>query len=267
MKVNDRLDKLQNHYPPESFESYKDLLLQVINRDYNRINRYTKAIAMYRISEITDEVENAIVANLFNPDPLLAQTAAYVIYKQNRAEYHEHTKRLKVTTKKELDKAILPPVFRSEEEEYHQKLLLIERIIELKKVEIFSHIPGEIITYFAECFDEVKVKLGTSIINEGDSGWGPMYVVLEGEVDIYRGDNKEVTLSKGEVFGERHLVETVSFDFTALARTDCTLLTISKEELTNIISRYSELLNAWIDILNKKTGKTKKEELVEALFT
>ena len=56
LKINDRLVKLQNNYPPEDFDSYEDLLLQVINRDYNRINRYTKALAMFRFSELSTHV-------------------------------------------------------------------------------------------------------------------------------------------------------------------------------------------------------------------
>ena len=42
LRIGERLAKLQNYYPPEDFESYQDLLLQVINRDYNRINRLYK---------------------------------------------------------------------------------------------------------------------------------------------------------------------------------------------------------------------------------
>ena len=162
LKIGERLNKLQNHYPPEDFDSYDDLLLQIINRDYNRINRYTKALSMFRFSQLSNHVTADLIANLFNPDPLLLQTAAYVIYKINKEAYHEHTKRLKPITKKELDKAILPPVFRHEDEEYHQKLLLIERVIEFKKIEMFSQIPGELITYMAECVEEVKVKNGNS---------------------------------------------------------------------------------------------------------
>jgi len=46
LKIQERLSKLQANYPPEYFDSYDDLLLQIINRDFNRINRYTKALAM-----------------------------------------------------------------------------------------------------------------------------------------------------------------------------------------------------------------------------
>ncbi|MEP5611562.1 MAG: cyclic nucleotide-binding domain-containing protein, partial [Cyclobacteriaceae bacterium] len=266
LKVGERLMKLQNYYPPEQFESYADLLLQIINRDYNRINRFTKALAMFRISQLSDTVTSDLIANLFNPDPLLLQTAAYVIYSLDKTAYHEHTKRLKPTIKKELDKAILPPVFRGEDEEYHQKLLLIERVILLKDLEIFKSVPGELITYLAECFEEIKVKLGTTLLSEGDSGMEPMYLILDGSVDIYRGDEKVEELGKNGIFGEKNLVESDRLDFTALTRNECTLLLIRKEELLNLMSKHMELIDCWLDILNEEVGEEDKMEIVDALF-
>ncbi len=265
LKINDRLGRLQNHYPPEDFDSYDDLLLQIINRDYNRINRYTKALAMFRFSQLSSHVTADLIANLFNPDPLLLQTAAFAMYRINKDSYHEHTKRLKPVTKKELDKAILPPVFRHEDEEYHQKLLLIERVIELKKIEMLRQIPGELITYMAECLEEVKVKMGTTIIREGDSGMEPMYIVLKGSIDIYEGDHKTAEREKRGVFGEKNLIETDLFTFTALARTECTLLLMRKEELLNLMSKHIEILDCWVDIMNGVIDQ-EEPEIVDVLF-
>ncbi|MFK7954117.1 MAG: cyclic nucleotide-binding domain-containing protein [Ekhidna sp.] len=265
LKVQERLAKLQVNYPPEDFDSYEDLLLQIINRDYNRINRFTKALSMYRISQLGKEVTPDLIANLFNPDPLLLQTAGFVIYTIDKKAYHEHTKRLKAVTKKELDRAILPPVFRDEDEEYHQKLLLIERVVLLKKIDLLQSLSGELVTYLAEQFEEVKVKMGTTIVREGDSGMEPMYVVLHGDIDIYEGDNKVGQLGEGDVFGEKNLVETDPFAFTALTRNECTLLLLRKEELLNLMSRHMEILECWVDVLNE-TKEKEEPEIVEALF-
>ncbi|GAB4245196.1 MAG: hypothetical protein Tsb0034_23650 [Ekhidna sp.] len=264
LKIHERLAKLQLHYPPEDFDSYEDLLLQIINRDFNRINRYTKALAMYRFSQLSSHVTADLIANLFNPDPLLLQTAAFAIYTIDQEAYHNHTKRLKPSTKKELDKAILPPVFRSEDEAYHQKLLLIERVLLLKKNDLFKHIPGELITYMAEVLEEIKVKMGDIIIREGDSGMEPMYIVVDGVVDIYEGDQKTGEREAGGVFGEKHLVESDQFNYTALARGECTLLLMRKEELINLMSKHMEILDSWIDIMNG--DEQEEEEIVDVLF-
>ena len=264
LKVQERLAKLQANYPPEYFDSYEDLLLQIINRDFNRINRYTKALAMFRFSELSTHVTADLIANLFNPDPLLLQTAAYAIYRIDEEAYYNHTKRLKPSIKKELDKTILPPVFRTEDEFYHQKLLLIQRVLQLKEIEIFKHIPGELITYLAEVLEEVRVRLGETIIREGDTGLEPLYIVLDGEIDIYEGDQKVGERMKGGVFGEKNINESDRFDFTALARSECTLLLMRKEELLNLMSKHVELLESWIDVLNGNIHE--EEEIVDVLF-
>lgn len=264
LKVQERLSKLQANYPPEYFDSYEDLLLQIINRDFNRINRYTKALAMYRFSELSTHVTADLIANLFNPDPLLLQTAAFSIYRIDEEAYYNHTKRLKPSTKKELDKAILPPVFRSEDEFYHQKLLLIERVLKLKEIELFKKIPGELITYMAESLEEIRVRLGETIIREGDTGMEPFYIVLEGEIDIYEGDHKVGERVSGGIFGEKNLNDADVFDYTALARTECTLLLMRKEELLNLMSKHIEILECWIDIMNGEVNE--EEEIVDVLF-
>ncbi len=265
LKVQERLAKLQSNYPPEDFDSYEDLLLQIINRDFNRINRYTKALAMYRFSELSTHVTADLIANLFNPDPLLLQTSAYAIYKINEEAYHIHTKRLKPTTKKELDKAILPPAYKFEGEDFHQKLLLIERVIKLKKIKFFNRISGELITYLAEVLEEMKVKEGEKIIQEGDSGAKPIYIVIDGSVDIYEGLKIVGERVENEVFGEQFLLESEKFEFSAVARTNTKLLYLKKEELLNLMSKQIEILEWWIDIKNDESHDENK--IVDVLFS
>ena len=264
LKVGERLAKLQAFYPPEDFDSYEDLLLQIINRDYNRINRYTKSLAMYRFSQLSTHVTADLIANLFNPDPLLLQTAAFAIYSLDKEAYHYHTKRLKPTTKKELDKSILPPIFRNQDEAYHQKLLLIERVMKLKEIELFKHIPGELITHIVEVLDEVKVKKGDYLIREGDSGEKPFYIVLDGIVHIYEGDQKVAEREGGGVFGEKHLIASDRFEYTAMAGSECILLRMRKEELFNLMSNHIQILDCWLDIMNGVMDK--EEEIVDVLF-
>ncbi len=264
MSDEERLTKLQNHYPPEDFESYQDLLLQIVNRDYNRISRYTKALAMYRISQMEDaEVSYDLIANLFNADRLMLQTAAYTIYKLDKDAYHANTRRLKPSIKKELDRAILPPVFLEEGEEYHQKLLLIERIILLKDIEMFKEISGEIVTYIADALEEIRVRPGTDLIEPGDKGNVPMYIIREGEVSI-EGEDIEAVLGKGDVFGERLILESENYDFKATAQNDVTLLVLRKEELLDLMAKYIDIVEAYLKVLNNDVaGKDTVEEEIE----
>ncbi len=263
MKPVDKLAKLQNHYPPEFFESYEDLLLQIINRDYNRVNRYTKALAMYRISQLSKQVTMDMIANLFNTDSLLLQTAAYAIYSIDKEAYQKHTKRLKPLTKKELDKSILPPVFKSEDEIYHQKMLLVERVILLKKMEVFSSISGLQITHLAESMDEILVSSGTNLIEEGDAGNAPIYILLEGKLEIQRGGEKVREIGLHEIIGEKLLLETDKFDFSVVSIENSKLLVLRKEELLDLMSLHLDIVEAMLHILKEGSESIEEEKTME----
>ena len=263
LKPEDQLARLHNFYPPEYFEDYEDLLLQIINRDYNRINRYTKTLALYRVSQISKEVSMDLIANLFNPDPIILQTTAYAIYKIDKQAYEEHSRRLKPAIKKELDKAILPPVFKKDDEVYHQKMLLVERIILLKGMDIFEKIPGLQISYLAEAMDEVMISPGTKLIEEGERGNAPMYIVLEGEMEISQGGEKIRELKEHEIVGERLLLESDKFDFTITSKTTSKLLMLTKEELVDLMSLHLDITESILEILRGGATSIEEESTME----
>jgi AAA family ATP:ADP antiporter len=265
LKVEDKLDKLHSFYAPETFESYEDLLIQIVNRDYNRMNRYTKALALYRLSELSKVISMDLVANLFNPDYLLLQTAAYTIYQIDKPAYQEHTRRLKSNIKKELDKAILPPVFKDANEVYHQKKLLIERILILKKIEAFSRIPGVQIANLAECMEEIMIGPNTILIEEGEGGNVPIYIVLEGDLEVITNGEVSSNIVSGDIFGEKLLLESDKFEFAVKSKNTCKLLVLSKEELLDLMSLHIEIVEAMLDVL-KEGAESIDEEMNMEVF-
>ncbi len=268
LKTSERLDQMVNFYPPEEFEDYLDVLYQIINRDYNRINRYTKALALYRISQIEGlEVSYSLIANLFNKDPLLLQVAAYTIYALDKDAYRYHTKRLKPAVKKELDKAIVPPVFRGEDESYHQNMLLIQRVLFVKEINWFEDIPGELVTYLVEAMEEIKVRDQTSLIEAGEPGNAPFYIIVKGQVSILRENSVAEQKSDKSVFGHEMILATEKFDYTAKTNGDCVLLVLRKEELFDLASKYLPILEAFIDLVNKVEEEEEEISVADILLS
>ena len=263
IKVEDKLAKLRDHYAPEYFESYEDLLLQIVNRDYNRVNRYTKALAMHRLSLLSKTVTMDMIAILFSPDPLLLQTAAHTIYSIDKEAYQKHTKRLKPMTKKGLDKSILPPVFKNENEVYHKKMLLIERVILLKEMEIFSKISGQQITHLAESMDEILVDAGTQLIEEGEGGNMPIYILLDGNLEMWQAEEKINEIGRLGIVGEKVLLETDKFNYSVVAVESSKLLVLRKEELLDLMSLHLDIVEAMLDVLKEGTESVEDEKTME----
>jgi AAA family ATP:ADP antiporter len=267
LKAKDRLERLISYYPPEDFESYEDLLKQVINRDYNRITRYTKALSMFRILRLgNNEVSNDLIANLFNPDPILRQTAALVIYEMDHGAYHYHVKRLKPSIKKELDKAILPPVYLQEGEEYHQELRYIERLLQFKNMVEFEEIPGEVICYLVESVEEIRVTAGTAVIEKGDKGNAPIYIILKGKIEMTDPSGVKKILGRNTLFGDSKLLESEQFDIEAHCIEDCTMLLIRKEQLFNLMSMHIDIADIFIKIINHDFRKQEAEKFDLSIF-
>ena len=259
----EKLDKLHDFYPPESFENYADLLLQIVNRDYNNINKWTKCLAMYKLTQIRGhKVSDDLVANLFNPDSTLVQTAAAVIYKLDSEQYQYHTKRLKSSVKKKLDKAIVPPVFKSSEEKFHTKLLVVERAVLLKQIPSFMDIPGIILLDLAKRFEEIMVEPNVAIMEQGDSGDAPVYIVIKGKLTVSyeNGDTKE--LSEKDIIGHKLILASDVCPYSLTTVTECLLLTIDKAELYDAVSRNIEMVDGILTIVNE----AEIEEEIESIF-
>ncbi|MDA1119769.1 MAG: HEAT repeat domain-containing protein [Bacteroidetes bacterium] len=250
MKDEDRLAKLLNFYPPEEFSSYSDLLLQIINRDYNHINRWTKTIAIQRLVEIEGTtVTDDLIANLFNPDPLILQTTAWAIYRLDKKVYHFQTGRIDGTIKKDLDKQILPPVFKDGDEDYHQKQYLIEISAILKGLDLFKGVPGIILADLAECVEEIKLRPDHTIIEKGSGGNEPIYILLTGKLKVHNGEEVAAILEPISIVGEKHIVSDDIFEHSVTTIEDSILLVIAKDDFYDIMSKNILLVEAMLGVI------------------
>jgi len=66
-------------------------------------------------------------------------------------------------------------------------LTVVEKVLFLKSVELFSEIPGEDLAQVAVISAEEERELGESLVLEGDVG-DALYIVLEGKVRVHRGE-------------------------------------------------------------------------------
>jgi CRP/FNR family transcriptional regulator, cyclic AMP receptor protein len=75
---------------------------------------------------------------------------------------------------------------------------------------------------------------GKTIMKQGEVGV-TMYIVLEGRVGIYIGENRVETITTGGAFGEMALVSQAPRTASASAREDCTLLSINRQTMIELV--------------------------------
>jgi CRP/FNR family cyclic AMP-dependent transcriptional regulator len=77
-------------------------------------------------------------------------------------------------------------------------------------------------------------KAGETVFREGDDGF-VMYVVLEGAVKLSVTGRSVEKVVKGGVFGEMALIDSSPRSATAVAATDCTLVSVTAERFKALI--------------------------------
>jgi AAA family ATP:ADP antiporter len=259
ISIHEKIEKLQEHYFREKFDTTQ-ILIEIINRDYNYINRWTKACAMYRYCTMAGaKVTDDMVANLFNPDSLLRETAAYAIYKLDKEAYHKYTKRIG-EQKKELDSIILV-----QERQGNKKQLQIEKVFVLKEVKAFASIHGVFLSGIADNIEEVFFKKGEFILRKGDTGNIPLYVVVEGTMEIREGEEVLSRVAKGDLIGEALVLESDVNPNDIIALENVTLYKIGKEHFYEMMSQSHEMTEGIIAGFVEHKSLDEKDNLVEEL--
>ena len=85
--------------------------------------------------------------------------------------------------------------------------------------------------------DEMKTlfkKAGQTIIKEGEESTDA-YIILKGEVDVVKNNKVIATLTENSLFGEIGLVDQRPRTATCVAKTGCTLGTVTRENYTKLL--------------------------------
>lgn len=242
----ERSEKLQSYFPRTELTS-KEVLIQIINRDYNSINKWSKATAMYAYTFLPDkEVTNDLIANLFNPDPLLREVAAWVIYSIDVALYHRFTYRLSDSTKKELDALFIKSM---EESLGFKPMTRLEKIMFLKRNPVFTNVPGAILVEFVELVEEVYVEKGSKLLFKGATSDHPLYMLVSGKAVVWEKELDVLkTIESSELIGEELLLDDDEYPYTVEIVEDAHLFKIDKDRfLEQIYDNFEiaqELLRA-----------------------
>ena len=128
------------------------------------------------------------------------------------------------------------------------RLLLIEKVLVLKSLDLFKDTPENILADLAPLMKEMEYELGTEIFKEGDTG-DCMYIIQQGNIKIHKGNTTLAILKEKEVFGELSLLDADTRSASATADKDCTLYKIDQEPFYELMDERPEVAKGFIKIL------------------
>lgn len=222
---NERIHRLDAFYPRVKLNS-KLVLKFMINRDFTQANRWTKACILFQIG--TQRIEDFnldLTAQLFNPDNLICEIAAWALHQINPDEYFQNTPRLGAIKKRELDELILR----------NTRMTTFEKVLFYQRIPVFADTNGITLSYLADISSEIRLAKGASLTLDTTRN-NDFLVIVSGSVKYYeRGEVKSV-FREGQFVGE--MLSQPPFLNTNLivAQTDLVALRFNKDQFYEILA-------------------------------
>lgn len=247
--TKEKLEKLQIYFPRETYNPVQ-VINYVLNRDFNFNNRWTKLCAVHATAYLKDfRVSRGLIAQMFNQDKLLQETAAWVIYNKDKNMYATIAERLPFKDKKFLDSSI----------ENNQLLdglddgffLGIEMVMFIKQLQIFKGIEGNLLSDLADKIFPVTLKAGDKVTFDSNEP-SPILIVASGEITLHHENDEKTVLARGAAFGDLFQNGPVAFIKEAVATEYSVVFRISLTDFYFVLANHHELVQGLIKNSAKK---------------
>jgi len=130
-------------------------------------------------------------------------------------------------------------------------MIVVEKMLFLRHVPLFSNMATSELTQVASIAREVTYPAGFGIIQQGEHG-DHMFLIVDGEVLIQRGETPLNKLGSRDFFGEMSIIDGEARSASATAVTDCLLLRIDKEDFQELLSTYNSAAVSVVRALNQR---------------
>ena len=114
-------------------------------------------------------------------------------------------------------------------------LSVIEKVILLQNVDVFSEVPSEQLAHLASIAEEIAVSLGETVYDL-DEPSDAMYVVLDGAVRLHRGETEVTVARASDAFGTWALFDDAPRVVAASATESTRLLRVDKEDFIEVLA-------------------------------
>ncbi|HEY5826582.1 MAG TPA: hypothetical protein VIT44_19560, partial [Cyclobacteriaceae bacterium] len=237
----ERTNRLEAFYPRVKLDE-KLVLKFLINRDFTQSNRWTKATVLYQIGTLRiADFTLDLIAQLFNPDKLIREVAAWALYQINQESYHTNSARLGDHAKRILDKAVVV----SKES---GSLMQIEKIKFFQRISVFDGVSGLSLSYLADIAEEVVLLENQSMVIDEKMN-NNFYIDYSGGVEYFERGVYRSTYEGGQFIGEMLSAPGFANSNILRAKERTVLLRINKDQFYELLSDNVKLADKVLDFV------------------
>jgi len=235
----ERMRRLEVFYPRVALDE-RLVLKFLINREFTQTNRWTKACVLRQIgtAKITEFILD-LIAQLFNPDPLVQEMAAWALYQIDPNEYEANMPRLGPDVKRGMDAIIIPG-------HPHNQLSRYDKVKFFSGLEIFKGMTGLALTYFGDAATSLTMHANTPLTIDERTNV-QFYVVLRGQAEFYQRSEHRGTFEQGQFIGEMLNEPGYLNSNILVSREGATLLRLDKEQFYELMANNVKLADQVLD--------------------
>ena len=119
-------------------------------------------------------------------------------------------------------------------------LTVIEKVMALQNVDVFSEVSTEQLSHLAMIAAEVTFSEGDVIFRESDPS-DSMFLVLDGAVRLHRGELEVTVAHENDVFGTWALFDDEPRVVTATTVEPATVLRIEKDDFIDLLADHVQI--------------------------
>ena len=138
-------------------------------------------------------------------------------------------------------------------------MITVQKILFLRNVPLFAGMPPGDLSHLAGIAEEVVYSAGEAIIHQSDHG-DAMFLIVEGEVRVHRGEAKLAMLTSKDYFGEMSILDGEPRSASVTALTDCLLIRINQADFHAILSQHFKVALAIIQTLTRRLRETESTQ-------
>lgn len=127
-------------------------------------------------------------------------------------------------------------------------MLLVERVVSLKAVEMFSKVPEDLLADVAAIAEEVAHPANDLVFAKGQEGQS-LYVIVRGSVRVHDGDREIARLGEKTVFGELALLDPEPRSASVTTITDAHFLKLDREAFLELMLANEEVVRGILTVL------------------
>ena len=134
-------------------------------------------------------------------------------------------------------------------------LLIVEKVLILKSVMIFSAVAEEYLADLAARCAERHLEPGERFIEEGEFGTS-LYVIVSGRVRVHRSNQTIAYRESRDVIGELTVFDPHPRSATVETVEPTHILEVAGEDLENLMAEHLDVLRAVVRMLSRKLRET-----------